>query len=79
MKPKQKPLFNLNDLVRVKILPKGQEIWNAYWNRVGGFKIKRDRQGYTEMQIHTMASVFGPHMGIGLDLVIATDVMPSKS
>lgn len=69
----RKPLRigNFNDIVLVKITEHGERDWYDYYNSFLGEHpehipaIKRDDEGYTEMQLHEVAQVFGSKMYMG--------------
>jgi hypothetical protein len=63
----QELIANFNDEVLVKITPTGEEMWNAVYARTrdlypDAFPIQRDEEGYTKLQLHVIANIFGPAM-----------------
>lgn len=63
---------NFNDLVKVKITPAGERIWQAFheearsiMRRLGKdhtFDLERDEEGFTVLQLWQVAQIFGPHI-----------------
>lgn len=62
--------INLNDMVKVKLTEYGKEIYRKYFEDVQKYlscKIEPeiDEKGFTTLQIHELANIFGPAMFIG--------------
>lgn len=59
--------INLNDLVKVRLTDKGKEIFTDYYKQYskycdGPYEPKVDEKGFTELQIHQIANIFGPYL-----------------
>ena len=59
---------NINDEVLVKITEEGEKMWDSYYaglfagTTIDKPTIERDEEGYTKMQLHEMAFMFGSEL-----------------
>jgi hypothetical protein len=61
--------FNLNNVVFVRLLPRGEAMYAAYWREANlePLPLRPDADGYVEFQLWYLAHVFGPGMVMGFD------------
>lgn len=83
--------INLNDTVRIRLNPKGEEMIREHYARLVGVglpadtaqylltKLQPDAEGYVEMQMWQMAHLFGPSMAMHLPPPIKTEILVRKS
>ncbi len=71
---------NLNDMVRIKVTENGERAWTqahadvvaAFPTHADDYKLARDNDGCTTMQLHDVMRVFGPAMPDGMGSPIET-------
>lgn len=71
--------INLNDNVRVKLNDRGRFIWNRYWvlathNDDHSMNSKITEDGYLQEQLWVVMNVFGPHLQMGFDQPMETNM-----
>lgn len=68
--------LNLNHNVLVRMLPAGLELWRKSYTSIGLAPppLNVDENGYTSMQLHQMAHIFGPGFG-GFHCPIETTIV----
>ena len=77
--------FNINDDVRVKLTPRGREIYKNYCRKMVSYsptiepgfsrQLKKDKDGYTTWQLWYLMQIFGTHIGQGLDNCFDTNIL----
>lgn len=77
--PKEKTIINLNDRIKVKLTERGKELYFHRYDdmiEAGVFKEDQrplpmvDNEGKTEFQLWDFISLYGEHIGIGVEPVI---------
>ncbi len=79
--------FNLNHYVRVKLLPKGFELWRAHfsymppeWQKpLAHYQAQVDEAGYSKFQAWEFMQVFGPHIHLAMTGVFETEILLESS
>lgn len=68
--------FNLNDCVRVRLTPKGREIYMRDFKLLGGRAgpLKEDADGWRELQCWQLMQIFGPHISRGSEPLFSTQI-----
>jgi len=68
--------FNLNDYVRVKLTPRGREIYMEDFEKYGIEKgpPPEDADGWCEMQCWCLMQIFGAHICMGIDPPFNTQI-----
>src|SRR3989344_5476195 len=72
---------NLNDEVWIKVTEEGEQIRNDYYEELGteASPLKKDAEGWTGMQLHQVASLFGQEFrarGVGLPIETVFRTIP---
>lgn len=73
--------FNVNDIVRVKLKPKGQAILMRnclkLYDETGSFlqPPAADDEGYTAFQLWQLMETFGPHTSMGEEPCFETTIL----
>jgi len=69
--PEPEGVANFNDRVWVKITPEGERVWNEFYAKMKGIfdaagtpvpKVERDADGWTQLQLHDVAHIFGSEL-----------------
>lgn len=76
--------FNINHPVRVKVTERGERVRRAHWLTDGiiATPLKRDADGWTEMQMWEVMQTFGGAMIMGMSPPFETEILiglPEKS
>lgn len=87
--------FNINSIIKVKLSLKGESILKDYHDATRQkikdttghtlfpkFEVTVDEDGYHEMQMWSIFTIFGPHLNASLDVPFDTNVLlcaPTKS
>lgn len=70
--------INLNARIRVKLTPRGVDVYDDYWRRAlfgSGLTVPPLIDGdIYESELHSFAAVFGPRFGCGYPLTVGTDL-----
>lgn len=92
MTNKREVNFNINEMVKVKLTPKGVgvlrekhrelnyflETRTCATEGLGPFKLKLDSDGYYKTQLWSLMEDFGEYMGITRELVFETNIILVK-
>lgn len=65
--------FNINDEVRIKLTELGEKLYTEKYSK--HYFAKKDENGYIEIQLWQVMSIFGPHMYNSGDLPFETDII----
>lgn len=69
---------NLNNKVRFKMKPMGEQIWLNYWRPYSGDKEPTlplaDAEGWITDQLWCVSAIFGEHFANGFDVPIETEI-----
>jgi len=75
--------FNLNDIIKAKLLPEGLAIHKANYIRVMQplldeypyRELTADKDGYIEFQAWNFMGIFGAYIGCGMSKICQTEIL----
>ncbi len=68
--------FNINDSVRIKLTPEGEQLWHRHFEtlKLEVPAIPKDAEGKTTMQLWEVMLIFGPGCYQGVNTPFQTEI-----